>query len=80
MLEVYERIEIIRNRKGVTKTHIANKCGKTPAWYTRVSKGKTKLDVDNLQDIANALEVDVRIFFDNKLSVTLTDEKQKVVI
>lgn len=63
------RVENIRCERGVTKTHIANACNKTTAWYSDVSKGKIRLTVEDLEKIAEALHVDVRIFFDNKLSV-----------
>jgi len=67
---VHEKIEEIRKRKGVTKTHIAKKCNKTVAWYYGISTGRRTANVDTLQQIADALEVDVRDFFEDKLSVT----------
>lgn len=70
LLKIHEKIELIRSRKGITKTHIANKCNKTSAWYTGISQGRTKIDVETLKQIAEALEVDVRIFFEDELSVT----------
>lgn len=33
-MKVHEKIEQIRQRKGVTKKHIADKCNKSSAWYT----------------------------------------------
>lgn len=63
-------IELVRKRKGVTKTHIAKKCGKTPTWYTDISNGKRGMSVEALEQIADALEVDVKVFFDEKLSET----------
>lgn len=76
MKPVYLKIEEIRVSKGVTKTHIAKCCGKTVAWYYGISTGKRIPNVESLQMIADALEVDIRDFFENKLSVTLNDEKQ----
>lgn len=78
-MTINEKIEQIRRRKGVTKKHIAEKCGHTPAWYTDIVKGR-QIKVDTLQKIADALEVDIRIFFDNKLSVTRKNENQKEVV
>lgn len=63
MIAVHLKIEEIRTRKGVTKTHIARKCSKTTAWYHGISVGRRKLNVDTLQEIANALEVDIKDFF-----------------
>jgi len=77
-MKIHERIEQIRQRKGVTKTHIANKCGKTPTWYTDISNGRRGISVEALEQIADALEVDVRIFFNNKLSDTHKTDKEVV--
>ena len=70
MKPVHEKIEEIRKEKGVTKTHIAKQCNKSVAWYYGISTGKRKPNVDSLQEIADALNVDVRNFFEDKLSVT----------
>ena len=76
-MTINEKIEQIRKGKGVTKKHIAEKCGHTPAWYTDIVKGRS-IKVDTLQKIADALEVDVRIFFENDLSVTLKNRKRAI--
>lgn len=76
MKPVYLKIEEIRVSKGVTKTHIAKSCGKTVAWYYGISTGKRIPNVESLQMIADALEVDIRDFFESELSVTLNEEKQ----
>ena len=78
-MKIYEKIEKIRKEKGVTKIHIANKCNKTSAWYSDISKGKIRISVDALQQIADALEVDPRIFFNNNLSVTLKDDTKQAI-
>ncbi|MER2169901.1 MAG: helix-turn-helix transcriptional regulator [Psychrobacillus psychrodurans] len=75
MKPVYLNIEEIRISKGVTKTHIAKSCGKTVAWYYGISTGKRIPNVESLQMIAEALEVDVRDFFENNLSVTLKNKQ-----
>lgn len=63
-MNINEKIEQIRQRKGITKKYIAEKCGHTPAWYTDIVKGRS-LKVETLQKIADALEVDIRTFFDD---------------
>lgn len=78
MKPVYKRIEEIRIRKGVTKTHIAKRCGKSVAWYYGISTGKRIPNVESLQDIANALEVNIKIFFEDELSVTRNSEVEVV--
>lgn len=79
MSDVYLKIEEIRKRKGVTKSHIARACNRTPQWYSKVSKGEITLDVITIQLIAKALEVDVKNFFDQKLNVTF-NLKEKTAI
>lgn len=78
MLNLNEKIEHIRKQKGVQKQFVAHKCGKHPYWYTRLIKGKVKITVDDLQNIADALEVDIEIFFKEKLSETLKNDKLEV--
>ncbi|RKD22585.1 hypothetical protein BEP19_10005 [Ammoniphilus oxalaticus] len=70
MKPVHLKIEEIRIRKGVTKTHIANKCGRTVAWYHGISTGRRQPNVEALQQIAKALETDIRNFFEYELSDT----------
>ncbi|WP_336822991.1 helix-turn-helix transcriptional regulator [Sporosarcina sp. USHLN248] len=77
MKPVHLKIEEIRTRKGVTKTHIAKECGKTVAWYHGISVGRRIPNVESLQAIANALEVDIKDFFENELSDTLNEDKIK---
>ncbi|WP_281659096.1 helix-turn-helix transcriptional regulator [Halobacillus sp. Cin3] len=79
MKPVYEKIEDIRKSKGVTKTHIAKRCGKTVAWYYGISKGKRQPNVESLQEIAKALDVDVRIFFEDSLSVKRKNNSREVI-
>lgn len=75
-MTINEKIEQIRKSKGITKKHIAEKCGHTPAWYTDILKGRS-IKVDTLQKIADALEVDIIVFFEENLSVS---HKNKQVI
>ena len=77
-LKIYEKIEYIRRQKGVTKKHIAQKCGKTSAWYTGICTGRRGISVEALQQIADALDVDVRIFFTDELSETLKNDKEVI--
>lgn len=76
MDSIHLKIEKIRIQKGVTKTHIAKKCGKSVSWYCGISSGRRKASVESLNQIADALEVDVRIFFESKLSDTLNKRRR----
>lgn len=68
---VVGRIEQIRKSKGIKKSHIARFCGKTPSWYTDITKGRNRLSVDDLLLVAAAVDEEPKNFFDKQLSVTL---------
>lgn len=72
---VVKNIETLRKRKGMTKTHIANHCGKTITWYADIAKGRRRICLDDVLLIAEAMEVEEKIFFDRKLSETLNPQK-----
>ncbi|MEK3674653.1 helix-turn-helix domain-containing protein [Paenibacillus sp. FSL R10-2771] len=72
---VIKNIEIIRKSRGVTKAHIGSSCNKTGAWYGDIVKGRRRVYLNDLLLIAAALNVDVKIFFDQKLSETLNSKK-----
>lgn len=68
---VHMNVEKIRTAKGVTKTHIAKKLGKTLQGYRHMASGSVKIGAEELMVIADALAVDIRVFFDNKLTETV---------
>jgi transcriptional regulator with XRE-family HTH domain len=72
-MRLHEKIESIRISKGVTKTAIAKKCNKSVAWYHGISTGRRTANVDSIQEIAKALDVHVKVFFEEKLSDTLNN-------
>lgn len=74
MINVNKNIENIRLNKGITRKFVAKKCNKTQQWYWKVEKGLITPDANNLQLIAKALGVDVRIFFEEKLNETLNKQ------
>jgi len=77
-MKLHEKIEQVRKSKGVTKTFIARKCGRTPTWYTDISNGRRGVSVEALKQIANALDVDIRIFFSDDLSVAHKSDEEVV--
>lgn len=72
---VIKNIEIVRKNRGVTKTHIGKHCGKSGAWYGDIVKGRRRVYLSDLLLIAEALNEDVKIFFDQQLSETLNNKK-----
>lgn len=75
MNDVIKNIEETRSNKGITKTHVAKKCGHTSAWYQDIVKGRRRLRVDDLFPIAAALGEQPEYFFKKELSVTLNSDK-----
>jgi transcriptional regulator with XRE-family HTH domain len=71
---IHIRVEQVRKRKGVTKAHIARRCGHSPSWYHDISKGRRKMTVETLEQIADVLEVPVTHFFEDKISESLTKD------
>ncbi len=63
-----ENIERVRVAKGVTKTFIANKLGMSLQGYRYLASGQVRLDVERMQVIAKALNVNSAIFLDDKLT------------
>lgn len=70
---VYENVERIRKSKGVTKTHLAKKLGMTLQGYRHLTSGEVKLDVERLRVISEALNVEISVFFDTKLTDIVTN-------
>lgn len=65
---VHENVEKIRNAKGITKTHIAQKLNMSLQGYRHITSGEVRLDVERLKVIAHVLGVNPAVFFDNKLT------------
>ncbi|MBJ6362138.1 helix-turn-helix domain-containing protein [Paenibacillus sp. GCM10012307] len=71
MNEVILKLEEIRKRKGITKTHVASHCGKTTAWYVDIVKGRRRVYMEDVSAIANSLELEVSFSFSQKVSEML---------
>ena len=65
---VHENVEKIREVKGITKTHIAKKLELSLQGYRHIMSGEVRLDVERLKIIADILEVEPAVFFDEKLT------------
>jgi|GEM_PF-2499884 len=72
---VVKNIEALRKRKGITKTHIGTYCGKTGAWYGDIVKGRRRVYLNDVFLIADAMDEDVKLFFNQKLSDSLNKNK-----
>ena len=63
-MKINERLRKIRKSKGITQTFIAQKMGKTPAWYSNVERGYRRLLAEDAKRIAEILGVDIREIFE----------------
>jgi transcriptional regulator with XRE-family HTH domain len=58
-MDVYDRIEYLRKRRGVTLTHLNNAIGAYKGKLAEVQRGKVSLRQDELQIIARELSTTV---------------------
>ncbi|SCM94436.1 Uncharacterized protein BWINRASL_02121 [Bacillus mycoides] len=73
---VIENVEKIRKARRVTKTFIANKTGLSLQGYRHIVNKDVRLDVERLKKISGALNVPISIFFDDKLTESVTKEME----
>lgn len=65
---VHENLRKLRKAKGVSQSFLAKKLGVSNMTYSRLENGETRIDVERLNTIAKALDVNVEIFFNQKLT------------
>ena len=78
-MKLHEKIDAIRDSKGITQKHVADVCGKSSQWYYDLKIGRSSVKGEDLVCIAKALGVEVTIFFDNKLSDTHKNEGKQAI-
>ena len=71
---VHENLVRIRKAKGVTKTTIAKRLGLSLQGYRYLENGESRLDVERLKIISQILDVDIFVFFDDKLTDKFIDK------
>ena len=77
LVEYGKRIKQLRMTKGIKATYVAGKLGLTPAGYSGIERGRTKLTAEKAQQIADILGVDIReIFSEEEASGTLNRPKK----
>lgn len=77
---IHENVKRIRESKGVSKTHIANKLDISLQGYRHIENGETRLSAERLKIIAKALGEEPNIFFEDKVTdyVNCQNEKQTI--
>jgi transcriptional regulator with XRE-family HTH domain len=75
-MELYEKIRLLRQSKGISQIHIARKMGLTASGYNMKELGKRPINTKELEVIAKELNVSPSIFFDDKFHVKLNKDKE----
>ncbi len=78
-MKLHEKIDAIRESKGITQKHVADACGKPSQWYYDLKVGRSSVKGEDLGCIAKALGVEVTIFFENDLSATLNNRTEQAI-
>lgn len=70
---INKRVREIRKMKGIKQNHLAKKVGKSATWLHDIESGRLRLSVEMAKKIADALEVDVTIFFTQNILDTRSE-------
>lgn len=73
---VCDNIRMIREAKGVTKTHLAKGLGMSLQGYRYLESGQVKLDVERMIRIAYLLGVKSAVLLDDELTRSIINEIQ----
>ncbi|AZS15321.1 helix-turn-helix domain-containing protein [Paenibacillus lutimineralis] len=73
-MELFERIRVVRQSKGITQTFVATETGLTISNYNMKENGKRTISANELELIAKALGVPVGIFFEENIHEKLNIE------
>ncbi|HBG2132403.1 TPA: helix-turn-helix transcriptional regulator [Clostridioides difficile] len=75
--EIGKRIKIARIKKGITQESVAEEIDITPSHMSNVERGKTKVSLPTLINIANALSVNIdTLLCDNILTSKIVFEAE----
>ena len=67
-MNVNDNVKRIREAKGVTKTFLAKKLGMSLQGYRYLENGDVRMDVERMQEIANALGIKSAVLLDDKVT------------
>jgi len=62
-MRIGDKIRVVRVERGYSQEYLAMELGIDTATYGRIERGQTKLTVDRLLDISNALDIEPFCFF-----------------
>ena len=71
-----QNLKKYRNKRGLSQEAFAEKVGLHRTYISAVEREKRNISIDNIQKIANALEIDTyMLFIENNYGVPDTDRK-----
>lgn len=74
MAAVYENVEKVRKAMRITKTHVARTVGLSLQGYRHIASGSVHLDAERLRKIADDLNINPGVFFDDKLTESVIEK------
>ncbi len=66
-----ERIKSLRNERNMTLAELSQKTNLSPSYLSQLERDKTTPSISSLVEIANAMDVNVRYFFEEEKSTEL---------
>lgn len=72
-MELFQKIKLVREFKGVTQTFIANTTGMTVGNYNMKEKGKRTISAKEVETISKALQVPATLFFEENFNEKLNE-------
>ncbi len=60
---ILKKIVVRRRQLGISQTKLATQLNLSLSGYYKIEKGKNKLDVDRLIQIAKVLQIDLKLLF-----------------
>lgn len=64
-MKTQEKIRFLRQQKGLTQEQIAELLDVTPQAYSKIEQGKTRLNIERIQQIANIFNIDITDLINN---------------
>ena len=65
-MKIQEKIRLLRHQQNLTQEQVAEKLDITPQAYSRIEQGKTKINIDRLQQLANIFDIDITDLMTNE--------------
>jgi len=78
-IEIGSRLKYFREKKGLSVYALAQRCGLTRSFISKVEKGQASPSISSLKKITNSLEIPINSLFEDKNSsdIIITNSKQR---